>query len=279
MWFHVHNWPAPIDPHNDAFRLTEQFRRDYPKLPPGARLLFVKDDFPKDGFNLLFNLRLLYHDKSLVAHRMEALFPDQQPDPKHPIQYDHVFSFDSGLYFELDNRNVEESIRLKILRDFSVGREMVIARRDYPAYIVSGLIPGDPHDPGRWTEPKTRLKFDVYPAPAIFSTKFWAPDFVTKSGVRTLTILVNGNQIGSVVLTHDGTNQISFPVAAGFISGAGYTIVDMNVDNPYKEPGGQALGVILMNAGFEYLPNRNREDDAPTVPPAKPAAAAHVQAP
>ncbi len=269
VWFHVRNWPQPIDPHNAEYRLTEQFRREYPTLPRGTRLLFVKDDFPKDGFDILFNLRLLYHDRTLVAHRLQAP-PDQQPDPKHLNDHDHVFSVDSGRYFELDNRNVAESIRLKILRDFAVGRQMVIARRDYPAYIISGVNDGDPKDSGRWTQPHATLKFDVYPAPAIFSTKFWAPDFMTKSGVRTLDVLVNGNQIGSLRLSKDGLNEVSFPVAADAISPTGYTMVELNVDNPWKEPSGEQLGVILMEAGFQYVA---------TVQPAKRANAAHVPGP
>ena len=276
-WVHIRNWPEPIDRHNEEFRLTEQFRRDYPKLPRGSRLLFVDDDFAKDGFNLLFNLRLMYNDETLVVHRMKA-FPDQRPDPKHLNDHDHVFSVDSGRYFELDNRDVAESIRLNILRDFAVARQMVIARRDYPAYIISGIIGGDPKDPGRWTEPTAKLKFDVYPAPAVFSTKFWAPDFVTKSGVRTLNILVNGNQIGSLRLSHDGMNEISFPVPADAISRTGYTIVEMNVDNPYKDPGGQLLGVILMNAGFDYV-GQALPPVRSTVQPAKHANAARAPGP
>jgi hypothetical protein len=281
-WFNFRNWPVPIDRRNDTYRLSEQFRREYPQVPRGTRFLFVKDDFAKDGWNVLFNLRLMYHDNSIVVHRMEA-FPDQRPDPKHLNDHDYVFSVDSGRYYQLDKQNVAESIRLNIMRDFAVGRQMVIARRDYPAYVISGVNDGDPKDPGRWTQPQARLKFDVYPAPAIFTTKFWAPDFMTKSAVRTLNVLVNGNQIGSLRLSKDGMNEIGFPVPADAISSTGYTIVDMNVDNPWKEPSGERLGVILMEAGFNYVYGHAAtaafSPVHATVPPAKPVNAAHAPGP
>jgi hypothetical protein len=257
-WFHLHNWPAPFDQRlSPEYRLTEQFRRNYPKMPSGSNLLFVKDEFPRDAFDLLFNLRLMYHDRSINAYRMDGP-PDQQPDRKRPVTYDHVFTSDPGYYLELDNRNPDESIRLHILKDYTVGREMDIARRDHAAYVVSGVMDGDNPDPSRWTTPQTRLKFDLYPAPAVFSAKFWVPDFVAKTAARTMTVSVNGKQVGSLALSHDGMNEIAFPVPAEQITLNGYTIVDMDVANPWKDPAGIQYGVVLLRAGFEYLPHPDR---------------------
>ncbi|MDQ1471587.1 MAG: hypothetical protein QOJ99_3067 [Bryobacterales bacterium] len=63
---------------------------------------------------------------------------------------------------------------------------------------------------------------------------------------------MNGNEVGSLPLFKDGMNEICFPVPAKFITQNGFTIVDMDVANPYKDPAGNELGVVLMRAGSEY---------------------------
>ncbi len=152
-------------------------------MPSGSKLLFVSDEFPKSAFDLLFNLQLMYRDRTIRADRMDAP-PDQQPDPRQKVTYDHVFVNSGGDYLELDNRDPQESIRLNVLKEYTVGREMEISRRDHVAYVVSGVMDSDSPDPSRWTTPHAKLKFDLYPAPAEFSAKFWVPDFVAKSGDR-----------------------------------------------------------------------------------------------
>ena len=254
LWFHLRNWPPPFDPNDSPeLRLTQQFRRDFPALPHGAKLLFVNDGFPKNAYDLLFDLRLMYHDHDLKADRIDAP-ADQQPDPKHPVTYDHVFAYESGRYAELDNRDPAESQRLHILKGYTLGREMSFENHDYAAYLVSGVMDGDPNNPSRWTTPHATLKFDLYPAPAIFSAKFWVPDFVAKSGVRTLHILVDGKPVADYPLNHDGMNEPSFEVPAADIAKSGFTVVEMNVENPYKDPGGNEFGVVLLRAGFTWQP-------------------------
>jgi hypothetical protein len=251
-WFHQRNWPAPFDrQYSPELRLSEQFRREYPTLPANSRLLFLTDEFPPAAWDLMFNLRLLYNDRSILVHRSGAA-PDQRPDPLHPIEYDHVFTAEGGHYAELDNRDIAESIRLHILREYSVGREMDVRHRDFGAYIVSGVMDGEMGNPTRWTSPRAKLKFDLYPAPAFFTAKFWVPDYVAKPAARTLTVLVNGREVGSLALTKDGMNELRFPVAPGLITAKGFTLVDMNVANPYKDTGGTEFGVVLLRAGFEW---------------------------
>ncbi|MES1261232.1 MAG: hypothetical protein ABUS49_05785 [Acidobacteriota bacterium] len=251
-WFHYRNWPAPFDTsYSPERRLTEQFRRDYPALPANTKLLFVKDEFPKPAYDLLFNLRLLYKDNSIVVQRLDAP-PDQQPDPGHPTPYDHVFITEAGRYLELDNRDFAESIRLHILRDYGVGREMDAQRRDSAAYVISGVGDGEIGNPTRWTSPRAKLKFDLCPGPALFTAKFWLPGFVAKPAGRTLSILINGKEVGEHPMTQEGMNEIRFPVAANLITPHGFTIVEMNVANPYKDPAGQEFGVVLLRAGFSY---------------------------
>ena len=252
-WFDARNWPPREDPHlSPEYRLTSQFTRDFPKMPPGSHLLFVSDAFPKPAYDLLFNLRLMYGDKSLNADRMEAP-QNQQPDPAHPVEYQHIFTNYSGYYLELDNRNPSESIRLHILKNYTVGRQMDISSRDHAAYVVSGLMDGDNPDPSRWTEPHAEFKFDLYPAPAVFHAKFWVPDFVARTASRTITVTVNGKQIGSLPLSRDGMNEIGFPTPADSITLNGFTLVDMDVQNPWKDKDGTSFGVVLLNAGFDYM--------------------------
>ncbi len=49
-------------------------------------------------------------------------------------------------------------------------------------------------------------------------------------------------------------NEVSFPVPATQITLNGFTIVDMDVTNPWKDAAGVEYGVVLLSAGFEYQP-------------------------
>ncbi len=250
--FHLVNWPPYFDPNiAPEPRFSRQFRAEFPKLPPKTRLLFVSDDYPVGAYDLMFNVRLMYNDHTIVVHRLLGP-PDQQPEAGLPWQYDHVFALGAGRYEELDTHDIRESVRLHILKAYTVGREMDMSRRDHSAYVVSGLQDGDSPDPGRWTDPKAKFKFDVYPADSFFTAKFWVSDEVAAGGARNLEVLVNGTSVGSYVLNHVGMNEIRFPVAAGRISKSGFTIVEMNVDHPYKAANGAEFGVVLVRAGFEY---------------------------
>jgi hypothetical protein len=252
LWFHLSNWPPPFNPNDSPeLRLTEQFRRDYPTMPKGAKLLFVNDGFPREAYDLLFNLRLMYRDHEIRADRVSGP-PDQQPNPAHPETYDHAFVYESGRYHELDNRDLAESQRLHILKGYTVGREMSFENRDYASYLVSGIDGGEFGEPTRWTSPEAKLKFDVYPAPAVFSMKFWVPDFVAKTGVRTMHIKVDGTEIADYPLSKDGMNEPSFDVPVSAIALNGFTVVEIDVENPWKDKDGTALGVVLLRAGFAY---------------------------
>ncbi|HKD05333.1 MAG TPA: hypothetical protein VKB79_05465 [Bryobacteraceae bacterium] len=251
-WFHIANWPPFYGPEfSPEYRLTTQFRRDYPKLESNSNLLFVNDEYPKVAYDLLFNLRLLYHDKTINVWRMDGP-PNQQPDFSRPINYNRVFVNDTGYYKELDNRNAQEAIRLHILKDYAVGREMDMSRRDHSAYVISGLMDGDGSQPSRWIAPHAKFKYDLYPADAVFSMKFWVPDFVAKGDTRSLTISVDGAVIGTIPLSHDGMNEIRLPVAAKLITLNGFTMVGIDVNKPWRDKDGVEYGIVLLRAGFEY---------------------------
>jgi hypothetical protein len=250
-WTHASHWPEPWDMRYSPERqLTDQFRRDYPVLRPAATFLFVSDYFPFRSFDLLSNLRLMYHDPLISAARLNAP-ADQQPDRSRPLEFDHVLTTVSGGYAELDRRNVEESIRLNILKDFAPGHQFDTTRVDRAGYVVSGLMMMDSFDAGLWTTRSAKLKFDVYPADAFLELQFWVPDEVAASQSRNLSAFVNGEETGKATLSHAGMNDVSFRVPARAISASGFTIVELNVDHPLVKDK-QEFGVVLLKAGFAY---------------------------
>ena len=50
---------------------VHQFQKQVPKLPKGARVLFLDDPLPADDYFLTFTLRLLYRDKDLQVDRAQ----------------------------------------------------------------------------------------------------------------------------------------------------------------------------------------------------------------
>jgi hypothetical protein len=247
---HARNWP-PAWQSTPESRLSGQFRRELPTLPPNSKLLFVTDDFPADAWDLIFNIRLLYRDKSIIVHRMNGAY-GQRPPAEEPLAYDHLFALVSGTYVELDPQNAAESIRLNILRKYTVGSEMDMASPDHIAYVVFGLE-GQNGEPCRWTAPHARFKFKPGPAAAVFATRFWLPDFVADTKGRTLSIFLAGREIGTVPLIQPGMNEASFPLGSNTFREEDFAVVDLNVANPYKGAEGFEYGVLLCRAGFDRL--------------------------
>ena len=255
--FHSWNRQSFGDPQGAAeAHLTEQFRREYPRLRPFTKLLFASDYFPPDSFDLRFNLELLY-GIPLEVRRLQAP-PDQQPDPRNPLVYDHVFAAEDGHYVELDNRNPDEAIRLRILRHYSAGRHMSVLNRDHGAYIVSGVLDGESDVAGRWTREKAQLKFDVYPADATLSLRYYVAENSLAQG-KVLLVGVNGHLAGGAPMEETGMHRATFAVPAAWISASGYTLVDLSVDHPIKDAAGGLLGVVLSSADFDYAARPARQ--------------------
>lgn len=252
VWIHAAHWPAAwVVKDSPEWRLTDKMRRDYPTLKQGAHILFVSDYFGFDTFDALTTLRLLYHDQLIEVRRLHAM-PDQQPDPEHPLDYDIVFMAAQDTYVELDKRNVDESVRLNILEDYAPGRYFDTDRRDRIGYVVSGILVAAPRTGGWWTTRAAKLKFDLYPADSTLALKFWVPHMVATGKKRTLSVLVSGNPVGTAPLTHEGMNELRFEVPARTINVSGFTILELDVDDPYME-GSQDFGIIILRAGFDYV--------------------------
>jgi hypothetical protein len=251
---HAAHWPAPWRVGDSPeWRLTEKMRRDYPALKPGAKILFV-DDYPAgNNYDTAFVLRLLYHDPLIEVFRLKGP-AEQQPDRSHSAEFDHVFTTARDTYVELDRRNAEDSIRLNILKDYAPGRSFDTDRADAVGYVVSGVRTSGQRSGGWWTMRSAKLKFDVYPADSTLALKFFVPHMAAtgKTGTaRNLSVLVDGDTVGTVALTHEGTNDLRFPVPARAINASGFTILELRVDDPYTGSD-QEFGVVLVRAGFDY---------------------------
>lgn len=251
-WVHATHWPtAWIVRDSPEWRLTEKMRRDYPTLTPGTKILFVDDYFPFASFDAMSNIRLLYRDISINVSRLHAP-PDQQPDRSRPLDFDLVLTTALDTYVELDNRNIDESVKYNILRDYPPGRHFDTDRRSRTGYLVSGVLVSGQLTGGLWTTGAAKLRFDLYPADSTLALKFFLPRTVTTGKRRTLSALVDGNPVGTAPLTHEGMNELKFAVPARAINASGFTILELDVDDPYTE-GGQDYGVVIMQAGFDYV--------------------------
>ncbi len=250
VWIHATHWPAPWrSADTPQWRLSDKMRREYPSLKPGARILFV--DHPAGNqYDLMFILRLLYHDRRIEVARLNG-YPEVQPDRSRPLEFDHVFAEEQDTYVELDQRNVEESIRLNILQDYPPGRYFDVERGNAAGYVASGVMTSGRRGEGWWTTRSARLKFDIYPADSKLTLRFFAPQSVTSGKKRNLSVMVDGVTVGSAGLSREGMNDLVFAVPARLINASGFTIVELDVDDPYTE-GGQEYGVVLMRVSFEY---------------------------
>jgi hypothetical protein len=258
VWIHASEWPEPWRVSDSPeWRLAEKMQRDYPALKPGAKILFV-DDYPAgNGYDTMFVLRLLYRDPQIQVFRLKGPAV-QQPDRDHRSEFpaefpefDHVFTTAQDTYVELDRRNVEESIRLNILQDYSAGRDFDAARSDRAGYPVSGVLTSGHSGEGWWTMRSARLKFDLYPADSKLTLKFRVSGDEVAGAQRKLSVIVDGETLGAIPLTNAGESTVSFPVPARDINPSGFTILELDIDRPYARDG-QEYGVALLRAAFDY---------------------------
>ncbi len=248
---HAAFWPNPwVVRDSPAWRLTDKMRNDYPTLKPGARILFADDYAWANGYDTMFNLRLLYHDPLIEVAKLKGaavLLPGRSL-----TEYDHVFTTGLDSYVELDRRDVEQSIKLNVLQDYLPGRHFDSNRIDHAAYLVSGFLDSGRRSAGYWTTRSATLKFDIYPADSRLKLKFWLPDDEVTGLGRNLSAFVDGEVVGTAALIHSGENNADFAVPAHAINASGFTILELNVNKPYRKDN-QEYGVVLSEAGFDYV--------------------------
>ncbi len=103
--------------------VVKQLHHLEPRLPPGARLMFLDDPIPASRWNMTFMVQLSYHDRSIVVDRMKAIEAGTDttahPGAKNPdlAAYDHVFDYRGGQFMELARPWRHAAMPLVVIED------------------------------------------------------------------------------------------------------------------------------------------------------------------
>ena len=128
---------------------------------------------------------------------------------------------------------------------------MEAGRRDFAAYVVSGVMDGDINNPIRWTTPEAKLKF-VFIPPGDFQREDLDTRLCGETSLEDTLRSGERNGDGSGALTKEGMNEIALPVPAQVISASGFTIVDMRTSPTRTKILRPGIWVVLVRAGFRY---------------------------
>jgi hypothetical protein len=250
------NWPPAPDPQYSPYKSTiAQFSRLYPTLPHGTKLLFVHSALDYN-WDLVFLLRLYYHDTDLFMTELNG--PQGQRIPLNRLpHYDHIFDYVDGHYMELDNTDAALSVQLHLLKvanpDYSFGESMTIGKPGASQYVVKGVLVGDPKSDGFWTLDQPELQFLLSSVQHhVFREHFFLPQETLKqTGPLVVDYYVNGHLLDQARFAKDGDVVYQHEVPVEWLKTGAVTTVQMRVHNPYIAPGDHArLGVLLRSAAF-----------------------------
>jgi hypothetical protein len=254
---HYKHW-QPVPPSSDApIKIAkEQLLGMYPKLKHGSSLLIVQSPLDGGVWDLFFTLRLIYLDKDLFITQLKG--PSAQQVPLDQLNhYDHIFSYQGERYVELDNADTRRSVRLRLVKanqpGARIGENMTVSSADAYKYFVDGIIMCPPKSVNCWTLDAPELKFWLSSTrDRIFSAQFnLAKDTFQQTGPLVIDYFINGRPLERVRYTEDGDHTYRHAVPADWLRTDDYTIVKMQVRNPYIAPAdGAKLGILLMSAGF-----------------------------
>jgi hypothetical protein len=93
---HWRNLPSVALEGEEIRAITAQLHRLRPSLRHGSRVLFL-DDPIEDGYQMMFLMRLSYHDNDLVIDRVR--FMAQPPKPQQMAAYDYLFDYHLGRFY------------------------------------------------------------------------------------------------------------------------------------------------------------------------------------
>jgi len=80
---------------NHIVDIQEQIKAQYPTLPKGTRILIDKDAYEERfGFGILFQIRLIYNDPTLVVHQRWRL--EQGGETVDRSSYQQIWSFENN---------------------------------------------------------------------------------------------------------------------------------------------------------------------------------------
>jgi hypothetical protein len=254
---HRKHWEKPQASKDSPYRITaEQLPRMYPKLKHGSSLLFVKSSLDGAFYDLFFTLRLVYRDKDLFITQQNG--PEGQRIPLDRLgHYDHIFTYEGDRYVELDNTDTRRSARLHLVKGeqpgAGVGESMTVSGAGAYKYFVDDVIMCPPKSVSCWTLDAPELKFWLSSnQDRVFTAKFkLSSDTLKQTGPLTIDYFINDRFLERVRYAEEGDHTYQRAVPAGWLRTGDYTIVKMQVRNPYVSPtDGVKLGVLLVSAGF-----------------------------
>ena len=254
---HYQHW-QPLPPSDDApIKIAkEQLTRMYPKLDRGSRLLFVETPLDGGAWDLYFTLCLLYSDKDLFVTQLNG--PAQKRLPLDQLgHYDHIFTYESDRYVELDNEDTLKSIRLRLVKADQpgkrIGETMAVSNADAYKYFVEGIIMCGPKSESCWTLDAPELKFWLSSDRArVFEARFTiSGDTLKQTGPLIIDYFINDHFLERVRYAEAGEHTYRHLVPPNWLRTNDYTLVKMQIRNPYVAPAdGAKLGVLLVSAGF-----------------------------
>jgi hypothetical protein len=252
----VKHWPRAPDPRYSPFRVgVAEFSRLYPRMPHGAKLLFIHT--PLDPtWDMVFLMRNLYRDHDLFLTLMNG--PPPQRIPLDQLgHYDHIFTFEDGHYVELDNADAVRSVRLNLLKEDNpsqdLGEAVTVGRAGAAKYMVKGVLVGPPGQTGYWTLDQPELRFRLLSTEHHwFMERFWLPrETLQQTGPLQVDFFVNGHLLDHALFAKDGDVLYQHDVPESWLNTDGFTTVRMFIHNPYVAPrDGARLGVVLTAASF-----------------------------
>ncbi len=253
------NWPQAPDPRYSPYKNTAaEFSHLYPTLPHGSRLLFVHSALDYN-WDLLFLLRLYYHDTDLFLTQLNGPPPQRIPLNRLP-HYDHIFDYENGHYVELDNSDAAVSVQLHLLKvsnpDYAFGETMTVGKPGASQYVVKDVLVGDEKSQAFWTLDEPELRFRLSSVQHhVFRERFFLPlETLKQTGPLIVDFYVNGHLLDQARFAKDGIVNYQHEVPAKWLKTDSLTTVQMHVHNPYVSPRDHSrLGVLLMSAAFSPI--------------------------
>jgi hypothetical protein len=250
----VKHWVKAPNPAFSPFKITAlELKELYPRLPHGARLLFVRTLLDYD-WSLHFIVRLAYRDATIFITELNG--PEAQRIPPEQLgHYDHIFTFEDGHYVELDNADAYRSVKLDLRKAVKpprdLGEAFTIGLPGALQYLVKGIQIGPPNQTGYWTLDHPELRFRLSStAHHLFIERYFLPrETLQQTGPLHVSVYVNERLLDEAVMNGEGVYQHDVPEA--WLTAGDVTSVRMLFHNPYIAPvSGDKLGVLLLSASF-----------------------------
>jgi hypothetical protein len=253
---HARHWKTPHGP-SPVEITVKQFYSRLPDIHSGIKLMFVKDAFG-GTWELLYTLSLLYKEKEIEIAQLDGRSAREAAGVLN-AKYDHIFAYERGTYREMDHADTRRSLRLNLLLDERTGQPaggdmLVVGHPDQDPFFVADVLTGDPRADAYWTGPAPELKFALKSrVNYAFTVRFYLPgQTFEKTGPLTIRYFINDRLLDRVHYDSPEEHTYRRPVPQEWLSRNDFTLVKMEVENPYVAPGdGARLGFLLKSAGFE----------------------------